>query len=213
MKPHRPLSALLLTLLAGAALAQQPAPSREREMLRRSQAALQEAAAQRDAAVAEKAAVQKERDAARDEAGKARAAAARTLGAERQRAQADLEAVRAELVQLRQQMQAQAEAAAAQEQKSAQAAAALRRELAERTLANVQLVALLEKSTGALAASEQRNRELHALGLELVERWRSKGADEQRLQAEPVLGLRAVRIEDEAEALRTRLHALRAPVR
>ena len=64
MTPRTLVAALALITLATAALAQQPDPraTRERELLRRSQAALQEANAQRDALQAEKTTLQAEHD-------------------------------------------------------------------------------------------------------------------------------------------------------
>ena len=203
----------VLALTCSAALAQQPpAASRERELLRRSQAALQEATAQRDAAVAEKAALLKERDGARDEAGRVRTQGARTLTAQREAALTTLQALQAELQQARQRLEAQTAAAAQSETAARQQVAGLRREMAERTQANTQLVAMLEKATTARAAAEQRNRDLHAMGLLLIERWKGKGLEDQAAQSERFFGLGAVRIEDSAETLRARVDALRAPM-
>lgn len=198
-------------LLAGSALAQKDAPSRERELLRRAQAALREATAQRDATLAEKAALQKERDAAREELTRQRSQAARALASEREQATTSAATARNELDSARREASA-AQAAAAERE------AALRRQLqttqhnlAERTQANNALSSLLETATKRAGDAERRNDELHTLALDLVDRWRNKSPAQQMADTDPIFGIGAVRSEDQAEALRSRVHALRRP--
>jgi hypothetical protein len=211
-----PLLGLLLCLAAAAPAAAQDGKtaSREREALRRSQAALQQAQQQRDALQAEKEAWQRtqqgqaalrkaEQDrllAAQAEAGRLKAAQ-RLLqdesGRQRQAlvdAEAQAESRRAALLQAH-----QAELAA------------LRTERDERTQANRALTARLEASTSALDAAHERNRQLYGVAREAVERYRSKSVADQAMQGDPFFGLTAVRIESTAEDLLIRLDALRTP--
>lgn len=210
------LAACLLLLATGAESFAQTTDraSREREMLRRSQAALQQAQTERDAAQAEKALVEKERDGLREQAAKAasgQAQTARALSAERHKVQSEIDAFKQALADAKRRAEEQTTKLSEQDRQWQEQAATLRQALAERTQANSQLTALLQKSTAERTAADERNLQLHALALELVERWRNKGLVEQALQAEPVLGLRSVRIENTAEELRARADALRPP--
>jgi len=207
---------LILMLLLATALpaAAQDGNKREREALRRAQAALQQAQGERDALQAQKAALETERGAAAITAEKLRrqlVAAhleAQKLRDEARRATADLEAERTRMAEARR----TAEMAATEREASLrQQLAAMQRERDERTLANASLVTELERRTAALEDARGRVRELHALGIEAVDRYREKSPQDQRLQNEPVFGFGAVRIENVAEDLRMRLDAQRLP--
>jgi hypothetical protein len=196
------VAALLLSPWAGAQ--DTGKVSREREALRRSQAALQEASAQRDALTAEKAAWLADKAALESELARSRqaAAAAQKLlardGAESTRLRGELEAAQEAATLDRESRQAR-EAALRQQ------IAKLQAELAERQQTVAALLPLLERSTTALAAAESANSALFAAGLAAVERYRSRtAADEMALQ-DPLLGLRAVQMENTAQALRNEL--------
>lgn len=64
---------------------------------------------------------------------------------------------------------------------------------------------LLERSVKSLAAAEQANRQLHALGLQAVNAYVQATPEAVRARDEPFLGLAAVTLEDRAEALRRAL--------
>jgi chromosome segregation ATPase len=215
-----------LWLFALPAPAQQDKPaSREREQLRRSQAALKQAQAQQEALAGEKAALQAQRDqiqAALDKASAQASAQARAGSAEAQRLRGDAARLRAEAERLRQELATEKGMAQQLQQQLDQANALLqqakaahetmqlqvrdaRREAAERTQSNTALTALLERATQALTQAEGRNRQMHAAGLAALQRYRSKTEADLRAQNEPFLGLRAVEIENEAERLRGEL--------
>lgn len=209
----------LAALLAGAcagALAE-PAPNREREALRRAQAALQQANTERQALQAEKAGWQQQQ---------------RAQAAEQQRAAARLAASQAELRRLReaearlQAELAQAQAAAAdlarqaeaERLRAAQALAETRQALAlsraegeERSAANRALVQRLSALSAELDDARRRHEALYGLGLEAVGQLRGGGALPPTAQDEAVLGLARVRAQDQAEQLLLRLDAQRLP--
>jgi chromosome segregation ATPase len=226
----RPLrAAALLTLLAtglwlfsNPSLAQQDKPvSREREQLRRSQAALKQAQAQQEALAGEKAALEQQHKQVQGALALAQTQA-RTGSAEAQRLRGEGAKLRAEGERMRQELQAE-QARAQQLQAQLDQANALlqqartahetmqqqvrdaRREAAERSQANTSLTALLERATQTLAKAEERNRLMHAAASQAIERYRSKSAQDLRAQNEPFLGLTAVQIENQAEELRSEL--------
>lgn len=205
---------LCLLLQAAAAGAQGQTASREREALRRTQAALREASAERDALKAQIAALTaREAEAAKQATAAGTAAAA--LRPRLQRAQGEAEALRAELAVAKQQHeQALAEARRGATQREevlrTQLQAALR-ERDERATANRSVGALLGETTASLDEARRRNGDLHALARELIERWRHKTPAEALLAADPVLGLAGVRAEDQAERWRRQADDLRLP--
>ena len=69
--------------------------------------------------------------------------------------------------------------------------------------------ALLARSVKSLAAAEEANRQLHALGLKAVEAYTERTPEANRAKGEPFLGLATVRLENEAEALRRAMDAQR----
>lgn len=220
MRPSflRPAVAGLIALsLATASLAQSTnGPSREREALRRAQAALQQSQQERDTLLAEKAALERrlqEAEAAARQGGGRLAALQRDLVMQRERA----DGLQAELQAQREAAARQAEALA-QERGHAEARwreqlAQVQGELAERTGANRGLTARLEQVAAQLAEAKARNRRLHLLGSEAVELYATKNPAETLRQSDPLLGLATVRIEGLAETLRLRLDAERVPAR
>ena len=82
--------------------------------------------------------------------------------------------------------------------------------LAERTATVTSLSRLLARSTQSLAGAEQKNRELYAIGLRLIDRYRNKTAADAQAQREPFFGLREVQLENQAEELRTEIESQRA---
>jgi DNA repair exonuclease SbcCD ATPase subunit len=122
--------------------------------------------------------------------------------------EAELKALRTQL-EAAQSAQQQGEAQAAlREQALQQQLLTLRQESSARQQANQALVQILERSTTALADAEAKNRKLHAMGQDLVQRYTGRSPVDTALQQDPLLGLAAVRFEDEAEKLRAALHAL-----
>ena len=101
---------------------------------------------------------------------------------------------------------------AAQQQDHQQQIATLRLERDERSSANRALVARLEATTQALLEAQERNRQLHAVGQEAIQRLRGRTAVEGLLLKERVLGLAAVRLDSQAEELLMRLDAQRQPL-
>ncbi|MFN5049057.1 hypothetical protein [Roseateles sp.] len=206
------LPLLLLSLLASISQAQGSGKpeDRERAQLRRVQAALQAAQTQLQGLEAEKAQWQRERDAQAQQLQKAQGSSQQQRG-QLSAQQQQLEQLRRELAEAGERLnRAQAEAGE-REQLMQQQLAQLRREQAELRQSNGALAALLERRTQALNQAETRNKALHGLGMEAVDRWLAKSPAELNLQREPLLGWGAVRAQDSAEALRARLDALRQP--
>ncbi len=195
------LLALGATLSLGCAA--QDGASREKEALRRTQAALRDAQQQEATLAREKDELAGQRD---------------KLDAESRRSQSQLAAARSDSARLHQGLaQAADELAAAkargeaQRQElegrladQAQRLAQAQRVADERARANAALVALLEQATQSLAKAERANGQMHALGLQMIDRLRG-GAP--AAGADPVLGFGQVRLENEAEALRDKLDA------
>ncbi|CAM4086612.1 hypothetical protein [Roseateles saccharophilus] len=198
----------LLVVAALTAHAEDAKPSREREALRRAQAALRAAQEQQSTLQADKARAEADAATAHKDATAARAQIAG--GAARLKArEAELDALRAQL-QTAKDAQQQAEAQAAEREQALQKQLlAARQEGGARQQANQSLVQLLERSTAALADAEARNHQLYALGQQLVQLYTGRSRLDTALQQDPVLGLTAVRFEDQAEKLRAELAAQR----
>lgn len=210
---HKSVLALLLLAQLGLAAAQQAPASREREALRRAQAALRDTTAERDALRSEKAALAAQQAQAAQDLAAARASAA-ALRPQLTQAAQEAEALRAELARLQ---QAHAQALAEAQRSSAEREATLQQQLAstrrerdERTAANQALVALLSARTAALQDAQRRNAALHTLSRELIERWRGKTPAEALAHTETLIGIAGVRAEDQAEEWRARADALAA---
>jgi hypothetical protein len=218
--PHRlPAAWLTLALLAvaaGPALAQDPSKvSKEREALRRAQASLQQTQAERDALVGEKASWSTDRETLQSQLAQGQA---RHRGLQARNVQALAEATRlqAELVVARTAVASAATAAEAGRGREAalqQDLLAARTESAGRAQTVAALRGLLERSVAALAAAETANTQLLVAGLDAVARLRSKTPEDLAALNEPMLGLRAVQIDNEAEALRSQIDRYRLPLR
>lgn len=218
---ERVVGALLVTAALAAVPPAQAADvdkkDRDKEMLRRTQMALRAEQEQRSAAERERGALSAEKMKLQDELKRGSAQLAAVQGQSRQ-ARVQLEQAQAEIAQLRAELEAQK---AASEQARADLQARLdtttrqlvdtRRTLAERTSANEQLIAVLERSTQALSQAEAKNRELHAAALKAVQAYRDKGLGAVVAQREPVFGIGAVQLENVAEELRTQIDAQRVP--
>ena len=185
--------------------------AREKEALRRTQAALRQAQEQQAALTKEKEALSGQRDKL-DEAAKrtqSQLAASRgdaaKLNASLGRANDELAATKARDDVARKELE---DRLAAQ----AQLLAAAQRMADERARANAALTALLEHATQSLAAAEQANAQMHALGLQLIERIRARQAGAGEGVNDPVIGFGQVRLENEAEALRDQLEAAKLQV-
>ena len=205
---------LLVALLVGSAphsvQAQPSAATRDTEALRRAQRNLQQAQQERDAAQAEKVALQRERDA---EAAQQKQAQGRLASLQRE-SQTQRSQLQSQIASLDQQLQAAQNAQQETKQASASAETAwarerqfLRQDLDGRTQTNQAVVAQLAAARAALDETRQRNQELHALGLELLDLYRQAPDGAQWQRGERLLGLAGVRIEERAETARARLDA------
>jgi len=202
---------LLCTVLALGAQAEDAKPSREREALRRAQTALRAAQEQQTSLQADKAKAETAASAAQKEAAAARAQIGSAAGKLKAR-EHELEALQAQLDAARQATAAlQAAQAAAQEREQSlqQQLLAARQDGAGRLQTSQALAQLLEHSTLALADAEAKNRQIYAISQELMKRWQSRSFSQTTLLNDPVLGLAAIRLEDQAEALRAQLEASR----
>jgi chromosome segregation ATPase len=201
--------AVLVATVPWTAHAQQDAKvSREREALRRSQAALRQAQEQQAVLTKEKADLAAEKG-KRDEELKRTGAQLGSVRGEVARLQARVAQLAAEVEQLKADSARDKEAAAKAADTAAERIVRTERLLSERTQTVTSLTALLERSTTALAASEEANRKMYAFGREMIEQYRRATSAEEFLASEPVIGFAAVRRENVAEDLRTRLDAAR----
>ena len=186
--------------------AAQDSPSRKKEALRRTQAALRDAQQQQATLAKEKDELAGQRDKLDADAKRSQSqlAAARSdaahLNAGLAHAADELAATKAHDESQRKELE---DRLADQERRLAQA----QRVADERARANAALVALLERATQSLARAEQANGQMHALGLQMIDRLRG-GAPSG---ADPVIGFGQVRLENEAEALRDKLDAAKLP--
>jgi hypothetical protein len=216
---HGPLLAgLALGLLCAAwPAAQAQTNPREADRLQRMQRNLQQVQQERDAARAEAEALRREQQAQTQaaEAGRARLG---SLQAEARRNretslqwQAQAEQLQAALAQARaaagdaERTHAEALAQAARDQ------ARLQAELQGLRQTNQALVARLGASNQAQADLKDRVLQLHALGLELLDQYRSAEGPNAWTAGSGVLGLSQVRREDRAEQARKRLDQLLVP--
>lgn len=211
--PFRRARALCLVaaLLVGAGVHAQDntKASREREALRRAQQALRSAQEQQSALQREKAALAAERDKLDESArrsaaqlGSAQAQAARQRS-ELVRLQAEHDRLKTELDELRQASAAREQALQARQDELAKALQDSQALLAERTQSIAAVRGLLERSTGALADAEAKNRELYTLGRRLLDELRERGAPAG------LFGFDQVKLENRAEALRDEIEAQR----
>jgi DNA repair exonuclease SbcCD ATPase subunit len=201
-------SALLLgaTLSFSCAAQDDAHPSREREALRRTQAALRQAQEGQAALAKEKDDLARQRDKLDEVAARTQTllAASRSdsgrLNASLVHAQEELAAAQARDDAARKDLETRLAG-------QAQRLAEMQRIADERARSNAVLVALLERATQSLTAAEKANLRMHALGLEMIERLRGREADGGVGAGDPVLGFGQVRLENEAEALRDKLDA------
>lgn len=223
--PARVLVRVLALALASATalplpvLAQQDTKvSREREALRRAQAALQEAQQQRDALQAERGPLIEKAKADAEAAAAPQRRAAAAAQAEVRQVRETLAKLQAELAAERQAAQQAAAAATQASQDSARRDQAqrtqldrLRTESDERRQANATLTTLLAQRTKALADAQRRVAELHTAGVEALALYGDKHRLTGALQDEPVLGLTSVRTENRVQLLRQRMDHLVVP--
>ena len=198
------LMTISLGLLLSPAMAQDK-PSREREQLRRAQAALQAAQAQLEGLQSEKAGLLREKIGLAEALQRQRAG----LRGLQDKASGELHSLRQEMAAANaRQLQADTQAAEREAQLQQQLAQS-RRELSELRQSNTSLAVLLASKTKSLADADEKNRALHGLALDAVDRWVNKTQLETSLQSEPLFGLAQVRTQDSAEALRLRIDAQR----
>jgi len=196
------LAALALTLNAPAAEPDKRL-QQAREAARAAQAAAQTAQQDKAAALRERDAAAEERDKLARAAGSARRESAAQLA----RLQA-LEAERLTLQQAQLADQSQIKSLTEALQTAQELAGASALALAEQRRSTSAVVALLQRSTAALARTEAANRQLHTLGLQAVEAWATRTPEAMRQRDEPFLQLGLVDLENEAEGLRKQLDAL-----
>lgn len=175
---------LLVAVPAGASDAKKADPNKEQ--VKRLQQAQRKLEQEKTQLAQEKASVEAERDVARKKAeGEAQRVAAlgRELGGLR-KAKEDLAARLAQLeVELKQ----------------------AREQVANLEGEGQRLQATLGGEKQQHATCVTRNQEMHKTGLDILERYRSKGCTDSVLQAEPFTGLKRVEIENAAEDMRERL--------
>lgn len=207
---HLSLAAWVLgALVALPAVAQDDASraGREREALRRTQAALRDAQAQQSALAREKAELAGERDKL-DETARRSQSQLSASRAEASRLNATLAKADDELAAAKAQQEAARKDADARIADLGQQLAQARRLADERAKANAVLVALLERATRSLATAEKANRDMHALGVQMIDLIRGKSVLSGGTPVDPVLGFGQIRLENEAEDLRDKLDAV-----
>ena len=229
MKVHQRLNivasllaaALLLGFTANASAQADNADStrvaRQREALRRSQEALKLATEQQAQLLREKTQLASDK-VKLDDASRRQGAQLGGLRSEVVKLRSDVARMTAELDAERRAAAAVAATAAANQQAAAaqatdlsQRLAKTERELRERTQTLAAMSALTERSSKALLAAEVSNRQMHAWGLQLIEQLRATSRDGTLLGLQPAIGFAEVRLENEAEALRDKLDALKVP--
>lgn len=216
----------LLALSAGALLLSpawgQQAPSREQEQLRRLRQQVQQLQQQQTTdqeaarrATAEQSAAQAKLQGAQGEHKRLRAAlAAQTQAAAE--AQQALATSRAELEALRQTSETQRADLASSQQALAQLRtenAQLQRNVANRLATHADLDARHRSQAQGLQTCMANNQALHALGLELLQRYADKGLTEVLAQNEPFLQTRRTALDNLVQGYQDKLdqQALKAP--
>ncbi len=180
--------------------------SREKEALRRTQAALRQAQEQQAALAKEKDDLAGQRDKLDETAKRAQSQLAASRG-DAARLNASLAHAADELAATKARDDAARKDLEDRLAEQSQRLAAALRVADERARANAALTALLEHATQSLAAAEKANGEMHALGLQLIDRVRGRQAGVDGGVNDPVLGFGQIRLENEAEALRDKLDA------
>jgi len=205
---------LLLLLAAVPAAFAQQAPSREQELIRRLRQQVQQLqqaqAEQQQAAIragAELATLQKRFDALQADAGRLRGAAASQT-----RSAAELTSERDALTAANGALQARLDEAKTELEQRAKAQEQLRAELAQgRALLDTRaatfgdLQARHQRQAQGLQACIDNNARLHALGLELLDRYERKGVGELLHTQEPLLQFGRVRLENLLQGYREQL--------
>jgi chromosome segregation ATPase len=187
---------LLLAASAGAADAD-PRIAQAREVARRAQQALQQAEQDKSDLQKEKTVLQgkvedESKGKLRAEAGqRATAASLAAEKAARERLQGELDAEKAALAQL--------EAQRAELQTQLQAT---QQQLADQRRVTANVAALLQRSVQALAKAEVANNRLLVMGRKAVDAYATRTPEAIRARDEPFLGLEAVRLDEEADAMR-----------
>ena len=191
--------------------------ARQREALRRSQEALKLATEQQAQLLREKTQLATEK-AKLDEDSRRQGAQLGGLRSEVVKLRADVSRMTVELdAERRAAAGVTATATASQQTAAAQAAdlsqrlAKTERDLRERTQTLTALSALTERSSKALFAAETANRQMHSFGLQLIEQLRTTARSGNLMGLQPAIGFAEVRLENEAEALRDKLDALKLP--
>ena len=209
MKLHNVIVTLTLIALSSLpAHADDAKVSKEREALRRAQSALRTATEQQQSLQADKAQLQQEKDKLEKSLSAARGQEqgnTARLKAATQR----VEALEAELQASKQAQQTLLASSQTHEQELQQQLLATRRESAEHLQSARALTALLEHSTQALADAEAKNHKLYAVGQELIQRYLGRSTVDVATLGDPFLGLSAVKLEDQAEQMRSQLEAQR----
>ena len=208
---HLLLAVALLTA-APVILAQQDSvrDTRLREALRRSQSDLRSAEDKSSALSKDNAALKtdKQRDA---DALLRSGAQLNSVRGEASALRSKVDSLTTDLASLRAADQAERGAATIKLDDLAKRLVASETALRERTQTVIALRALLERSTSSLTEAQASNRKMYAFGRDLIEQYRKGTPAEQVLVSEPVLGFGSIRLENNAEELRSRLEAARIP--
>ncbi|MFY7864415.1 MAG: hypothetical protein ACOVRJ_06180 [Roseateles sp.] len=202
-----------LLLLSPFALAQAQSDakqSREREQLRRSQAALQAAQSKAESLGAENATLLRERDDLVKEAARQKASS-RGFQQQREQLRVEVDRHRDEALALATRLKEQELAATQREEQLQQQLLASNRELVQIRQSNLALSTLLERSNQQLLQAQARNTELHALGQQALDLWLGKTVAEATVQQDPLLGLAHVAMQEKAESMRLKLDGQRLP--
>lgn len=195
--------AIVLVLVSCPAVASEK-PDAAREQVKRLQIALRKAEQEKAQAAADKAAVESR---LKDLEGKASDSRKQASSASTRVA-----ALKEELATAKTEKDALAAKLAETEQQLAKISEQHRATEAERVRLDgvrVRLEASVAEHKQVIGVCEDRNAKLHAVGLDLLEKYRTKGCFDSTLQNEPFTGLRQVEIENAIEDGRDKLDELR----
>lgn len=191
------LALVAAALLAGPAVAAEKKSDPAREQMRRLQQANYKLEQEKAQLAREKTEIEAQ---FKEAEGRVGAAQGRAAGANRRVA-----ALEQNLEALRTEKEALAARLAASEKQLAETTGQLRTEAGERR----RLEALAAQQTQSLGQCESLNAKMHAEGLALLDKYRSKSCFDAALQGEPFTGLKQVEIENFVEDSHDKLDVLR----
>ena len=203
---HIPIVFLLALLSAWPVHADEARQNREKEALRRSQQQLQQAARERASLQEKLGKSDQELESLKGEIGQAQAQA-RSEGQRNRALQAALDAAQAQTRTLQSRVAEQEQQLAVAAQRTSQLESELKLSQAQRK----KLEGTLQARNQQISACDGKNRELYAVGRQLIETCDRKGALDTALRLEPFAGLGRVQQENALERARDQLeeHRLR----